>query len=69
MTFVKNLFPTIMVFALTPWIVSVGIANVFITLTVIFTAILLCSVFFLVYGKRFRIKSAARYLKYADIHI
>ena len=65
-TFVKNLFPTILVFALTPWVESVGLANVWITATVIFVAIILGNVPFLIWGKRWRAGSAERYYRYAS---
>ncbi|EXJ81171.1 hypothetical protein A1O3_07461 [Capronia epimyces CBS 606.96] len=63
--FVKNLFPTILVFALTPWIEGVGLSNVFITVAVIVAAILLGNFIFIMFGKRFRIRCAAKYRSYA----
>ncbi|KIW33280.1 uncharacterized protein PV07_00140 [Cladophialophora immunda] len=64
-TFVKNLFPTILVFALTPWITAVGLGNVFITAAVIFVFILLGNIIFIRFGKRFRMRSAEKYRLYA----
>ncbi|KAJ9641303.1 hypothetical protein H2204_002981 [Knufia peltigerae] len=64
-TFVKNLFPTIFVFALTPWIKGVGLSNVFITVAVIDAVIMLGSLIFLKWGKHFRIKTAIKYSHYA----
>lgn len=65
-TFVKNLFPTILVFGLTPWIERVGLANVWITTVAIFVAILLGNVPFLIWGKQWRARSAERYVRYAS---
>lgn len=59
--FVKNLFPTILVFSLTPWIAATGMANVFIVLTVLVVFVLLWNILFLIYGKRFRERSAEKY--------
>lgn len=64
-TFVKNLFPTILVFALSPWIAGVGLANVFIILTVMVVVILLGNIIFIIWGKRFRTRSADKYRRYA----
>ena len=65
-TFVKNLFPTVLVFALTPWVEGVGLANVWITATVVFVVILLGNIPFLVWGKTWRANSAERYCRYAS---
>ena len=65
-TFVKNLFPTILVFGLTPWIQRVGLANVWITTSAIFVAIMLGNIPLLIWGKKWRAQSAARYLRYAS---
>ncbi|EXJ65997.1 uncharacterized protein A1O5_10974 [Cladophialophora psammophila CBS 110553] len=68
-TFVKNLFPTVLVFTLTPWIAAVGLANVFITAAVIFVIMLLGNVIFIVFGKRFRTRSGGKYRLYVDHHL
>ncbi|KIW87923.1 uncharacterized protein Z519_11508 [Cladophialophora bantiana CBS 173.52] len=64
-TFVKNLFPTALVFALTPWITAVELANVFIRATVIFIIILFGDIISIAFGKRFRTCSAGNYRLYA----
>lgn len=59
--FARNVFATIFIFALTPWIDAVGIANVFLTLALIAALFVLLSIVLLVYGKRLRAHTAARY--------
>ncbi|KAI1613026.1 synaptic vesicle transporter [Exophiala viscosa] len=64
--FVKNLCPTALVFAMTPWINAMGLSNVFITATVVFVVVLLGNIIFIMFGRRFRINSAAKYRYYAE---
>lgn len=66
--FVRNAFATIFIFALTPWINSVGIANVFLTLALITVVVIFLGIILLVYGKRFRMRTAARYEAWSDKH-
>jgi len=65
-TFTRNLLATIFVFALTPWIDRVGMQNVFITITVLGTVVLLFCFVFIFYGKRYRIQTASRYRYFAE---
>ena len=64
-TFTRNALATIFVFALTPWITKDGMQNVFITITVLGTAVLLFAFGFLYYGKRWRVMTTERYRYYA----
>ncbi|RJE22300.1 Major Facilitator Superfamily [Aspergillus sclerotialis] len=59
--FARNVLATIFIFALTPWIDSVGIANVFLTLALIAALFVLLSIVLLIYGKRLRAHTTARY--------
>ncbi|KAJ5609721.1 major facilitator superfamily domain-containing protein [Penicillium herquei] len=65
-SFVRNLFATALVFSLTPWIESVGLANVFVTIAVLMTVILLGTFGFILYGKRLRHLVAGRYQYFAE---
>lgn len=64
-TFTRNAFSTAFVFAVSPWIVAQGMTNVYVTIGVIGTAVLLFTFVFIYYGKRFRVRSAHRYRYYA----
>lgn len=68
-TFVRNSISTIFVFALTPWILSAGISGFYISFSVVVGTILLGLVIFLLFGRKFRVKSAARYRRYAEKQI
>ncbi|KAJ5832290.1 hypothetical protein N7474_000601 [Penicillium riverlandense] len=68
-TFVRNSISTIFVFALTPWISSAGITGFYISFSVIVSTILLGLVIFVFFGRKFRVKSAARYRHFADKQI
>lgn len=68
-TFVRNSISTIFVFALTPWIVSAGITGFYISFSVIVGTILLGLVIFVVFGRKFRVKSAVRYRHFAKKQI
>ncbi|KAJ5629025.1 major facilitator superfamily domain-containing protein [Penicillium lividum] len=65
-SFMRNLFATALVFSLSPWIEGVGLANVFVTIAVLMTAILLGTFGFIAYGKRLRHAMADRYQYYAE---
>ncbi|KAK5129231.1 hypothetical protein LTR08_003734 [Meristemomyces frigidus] len=65
-TFTRNLLSTIFVFALSPWIASVGMANVYVTIGVIGIAVLSFVFVFIWKGKQFRRNSAKRYRWYAE---
>lgn len=64
--FVKNLFPTIFVFALTPWLTAAGLQNLMITLTVIIVIFLSGSLALIKWGKQLRARSAKKYFQFAD---
>ncbi|KAJ5635051.1 major facilitator superfamily domain-containing protein [Penicillium longicatenatum] len=65
-SFVRNLFATALVFSLSLWIEGVGLANVFVTIAVLMTTILLGTFGFITYGKRLRHAMAGRYQYYAE---
>jgi hypothetical protein len=65
LTFARNTFSTIFVFAMTPWIAAVGMANVFNIIGVLGLVILLFSFVFIWQGKRWRFAAAKRYKYYA----
>jgi uncharacterized membrane protein len=64
-TLTRNTFSTAFIFALTPWVATVGLKNAFITILVIAIAILMTFVVFLRYGKALRSLVASRYLHFA----
>ncbi|KAH7368674.1 major facilitator superfamily domain-containing protein [Plectosphaerella cucumerina] len=64
-TFVRNICSTMFIFALPPWIARVGIQNVYITIGVILTMMLLGSGIFIVFGKRFRFQCRMTYRHFA----
>lgn len=67
-TFFKNLFPTIFVFALTPWIVAQGLTKVYIVLAILVAGtIFIGSAVLLVFGKRSRKFTAFRYEKFVQM--
>ncbi|EMC92632.1 hypothetical protein BAUCODRAFT_151053 [Baudoinia panamericana UAMH 10762] len=65
-TFTRNALATIFVFALSPWIEGVGMANVYVTIGVIGIAVLLFVFVFIWKGKTFRRMTAKRYRYYAE---
>lgn len=65
LTFSRNTLSTIFVFAMTPWIDAVGMANVFNTIGAIGLAVLLFAFAFLWKGKAWRHKTAWRYKYFA----
>ncbi|KAK8200588.1 hypothetical protein M8818_005902 [Zalaria obscura] len=66
LTFARNLFSTIFVFAMPAWIAAVGIPNVFNTIGAIGIAIFSFSGIFIWRGKHFRYKTAKVYRFYAE---
>ncbi|KAJ5502098.1 major facilitator superfamily domain-containing protein [Penicillium fimorum] len=67
-TFIRNLFATIFVFALTPWTASVGIQNVFLTMGIIMAIILIPgTIAVLYYGKSIRCWTTDRYRQYSAL--
>lgn len=65
-TFVRNTFSTIFVFAMPAWIDGVGMANVFNTIGAIGIVILWFSGYFIWRGKYLRVKTARAYRYYAE---
>ncbi|RAQ62256.1 hypothetical protein COH20_003163 [Aspergillus flavus] len=65
-TFIRNLISTVFVFALSPWIESVGLTGFYITFGLILTVILLGNLVFIYFGKKFRVMTAKRYRYYAQ---
>lgn len=65
-TFTRNALGTIFVFALSPWIAQVGVANVYVTVGVIGIVVLLFILVFVWKGKHMRRWTATRYRTYAD---
>lgn len=66
LTFVRNLFSTIFVFAMPAWIAGVGLANVFNTIGAIGIVILSFAAFFIWKGKHLRVRTAKVYRYYAE---
>ena len=67
-TLIRNLLATVFIFALTPWIDAVGIANVFLTLSVLSIAVLIPGTLaFFFFGKKMRAKTAIKYRYYSTI--
>jgi len=66
LTFVRNLFSTIFVFAMPAWIAGVGMANVFNTIGAIAVAVLSFAAFFIWKGKQLRVRTAKVYKHYTD---
>ena len=64
-TVTRNVVATGFVFAISPWIEAIGMKNVFNMLGILMTVILLSVFVFIFYGKKFRVRSAARYRYYA----
>lgn len=56
----------VLVFVLMPWINNMGLANVFILITAVFTAIVLGNIVFLFCGKRFRAQTAENYWRFSQ---
>lgn len=65
MTTVRNTLSTIFVFALAPWIASVGVGNVFNIMGAVGTLILSFAAVFIWRGKSFRVRTAKTYRYYA----
>lgn len=65
LTFSRNTLSTVFVFAMTPWIDRVGMANVFNTIGAIGLAVLLFAFVLLWKGKAWRYQNAQRYRYFA----
>ena len=63
----RNGFALAVSFGLTPWVDALGVRNLFIMATCFSLAILLLPVVFLIWGKRFRIMTAAKYKEMAQM--
>jgi len=63
--FVRNIFATIIVFALAPWIAGLGLHGCFTSVGCLALALNLTTVLMIIWGKTFRIMCADRYAKMA----
>ncbi|ORY60290.1 major facilitator superfamily transporter [Pseudomassariella vexata] len=63
--FTRNAFATLIVFALTPWIESMGLENMFITATILCLVTLSSTIMMMIWGRRMRVWSADRYERFA----
>lgn len=66
LTFARNTFSTIFVFAMTPWIATVGMANVFNTIGVLGLVILMFAFILIWRGKHWRYVFAKHYQYYSE---
>lgn len=64
-TFTRNIFSTIFVFALSPWIAAMGLMEIYILIGVLLTAVLLGTFGFIFYGKQMRFRNRNIYRYYA----
>lgn len=62
--FTRNVFAVVVLFALTPWIGAMGLANVHIIMAVVMFAIQLLPLLFLRCGKKARAATARRYQRH-----
>jgi hypothetical protein len=67
--FVRNGISTGMIFAVPPWMVNMGIYDMFVVCGVLAAVIALTCVPFLIWGRAWRVKLASRYAKYAKHHV
>ncbi|THV55828.1 hypothetical protein BGAL_0003g00700 [Botrytis galanthina] len=65
-TFVRNAILTMFIFVLQPWTDSVGLTWVYVTFGLITTVVLGGNIVFIYFGKKFRMKTAARYAGFSD---
>ncbi len=63
--FTRNAISVLVLFALTPWINAVGLRNLHIMISVICCVLMLLPVALIIWGKKARIATAARYRKMA----
>ena len=68
MVFVRNIITTALVFALTPWMDGMGVKWMFILLGILAVVFALMAVPYIIWGKRWRAKSAARFDYYRLRH-
>ena len=64
--FVRNLFATVIVFALAPWITNLGLHDMFTSVGCLAMALNLTTVPMILWGKTFRIKCAKRYQRMSE---
>lgn len=63
--FMRNVFSLVVLFALTPWIEAMGLQNVHIITAVACFAVLLLPIPLLIWGKKARVATAAKYRRMA----
>lgn len=64
--FVRNIFATVIVFALAPWIAGLGLHGCFTSVGCLALALNLTTLPMIIWGKKFRIMCAERYAKMAE---
>ncbi|KAK5149972.1 hypothetical protein LTS14_010444 [Recurvomyces mirabilis] len=65
-TFVRNALATMVVFALTPWINTMGLYNMFVCATCLAFALYALTVPMLIWGKTWRVQTAAAYARHIE---
>lgn len=63
--FVRNMLSVVVLFSLTPWINGMGLQNLHILTAAVTFAVLLIPIPLLLWGKKIRMSTAARYRKMA----
>lgn len=64
--FVRNAISTCMIFAVPPWMVNLGIYNMFVVCGVMAAVIAMTSIPLTIWGRQWRSSLAGRYEKYAS---
>ncbi|KAJ4258878.1 hypothetical protein NW762_007965 [Fusarium torreyae] len=64
--FVRNVIATILVFAVTPWMAGMGVYDMYVVLGCLSTAVALTCIPMVIWGRRFRVKLAAKYDYFID---
>ena len=64
--FVRNVFATVVVFGLTPWVTALGLHDMFTCIGCIALFLNMLVVPMIIWGKRFRVMCAKRYAEMAE---
>ncbi|VUC33661.1 unnamed protein product [Clonostachys rosea] len=64
--FVRNAIATALVFAITPWMETMGVYDMFVVIGCIATGVALTSVPVIIWGRRFRVQLADKYAHFID---